>query len=258
MNKLFLILLFSTSLAVQSQPQEYYLIKEYQINQEYQSQILEPYFEKAYLPTLKRVGIEAVGVFKNIELEGVDNQSFNNSYFLLIPFSDLNQLETLEESIFADKTYQSSAEAYINAAHDQPPYARIVLTVLKAFEDHPRFKIPDLSAPKSERIYELRSYESPTETFFVNKVKMFNAGDEIGLFSKLNFNAAFYGEVLAGSNMPNLMYMTAFNNREERDQKWKQFVDDPQWKKLIGDNQYDNNVSKADLIFLKPLPFSDF
>ena len=258
MTRLLFIFLLFISFIAHSQPQEYYLIKEYQIDKEYQNEVLETYFEEAYLPALKRSGIDAVGVFRNVELEGIDNQVVNNSYYLLIPFNQLDDLETLDASLTDDEEYQSKADAYINASHDQAPYSRISITILKAFEDHPNFKIPDLAAPKSERIYELRSYESPTEAYFTNKVKMFNTGDEIGLFSKLNFNAAFYGEVLAGPNMPNLVYMTAFNNREERDLKWQQFVDDPQWKELIGDKQYDNNVSKADLIFLHPLSFSDF
>ncbi len=62
-----------------------------------------------------------------------------------------------------------------------------------------------------DRAYELRSYESPTEKLYWNKVEMFNKGDEIGLFKRLNFNAmVFYGEVVAGSRMPNLMHLTDF------------------------------------------------
>ena len=52
---------------------------------------------------------------------------------------------------------------------------------------------------------------------------MFNEGGEIDLFNKLNFNAVFYGEVLSGSSMPNLMYMTSFENKADRDAHWKSF-----------------------------------
>jgi hypothetical protein len=50
---------------------------------------------------------------------------------------------------------------------------------------------------------------------------MFNLGDEIRLFKKLGFNAVFYGEVLSGAQMPNLMFMTSFNNMAAHDQHWK-------------------------------------
>src|SRR5690606_26546023 len=82
--------------------------------------------------------------------------------------------------------------------------------LLTAFIDSPNVQLPNLASPKSERVYELRSYEGPTEAYYRNKVDMFNEGDEIGLFKRLGFNAVFYGEVIAGSRMPNLMYLTTF------------------------------------------------
>ncbi len=87
---------------------------------------------------------------------------------------------------------------------------------------------------------------------------MFNEGDEIGLFERLNFNAIFYGEVIAGSKMPNLMYMTSFDNMQERDEHWKKFSADPYWKKLSSLPEYQQNVSHIDINFLRPLDFSDY
>ena len=58
--------------------------------------------------------------------------------------------------------------------------------------------------------------ESATEKNLKIKVQMFNQGDEIGLFKRLNFNAIFYSEVISGSKMPNLMYMTSFENKAAR------------------------------------------
>ena len=79
---------------------------------------------------------------------------------------------------------------------------------------------------------------------------MFNKGNEIALFNRLGFNAVFYGEVLVGSKMPNLMYMTSFENRASRDAHWKAFSEDPEWKKLSAMSEYKNNVSKnTDRIF---------
>ena len=59
-------------------------------------------------------------------------------------------------------------------------------------------------------LYELRSYESPTEELHRIKVNMFNAGGEITLFKRLDFQAVFYADVLSGSQMPNLVYMVVF------------------------------------------------
>src|SRR5690606_12459342 len=103
---------------------------------------------------------------------------------------------------------------------------------------------PKLTSQKNKRIYELRSYESATEKSYVNKVQMFNDGDEIGIFRRLGFNAIFYAEVLSGTRMPNLMYMTSFNDRADRDARWESFRTDPAWIKLSGLPEYQKNVSK--------------
>ncbi len=96
------------------------------------------------------------------------------------------------------------------------------------------------------------------EKLHYNKVQMFNRGGESELFfKKLGFNAVFYASVLSGSHMPNLMYMTSFDNKTARDQHWKTFGDDPFWKQLSGSPEYQHNVSKADILFLHPTDFSD-
>ncbi len=86
----------------------------------------------------------------------------------------------------------------------------------------------------------------------------FNEGGEVTLFDDLGFNAVFYGEVIAGSKMPNLMYMTTHENQEARDANWKSFVDSPVWEKLKTDPQYQNNVSHIDIYFLYPTQYSDY
>ena len=74
--------------------------------------------------------------------------------------------------------------------------------LLNAFEKSPRLSLPNLTAAKKNRVYEVRSYEGHTEKISANKIRMFNSGDEVGLFKRLGFNAVFYGQVVAGSSMP--------------------------------------------------------
>jgi hypothetical protein len=114
------------------------------------------------------------------------------------------------------------------------PYVRIETILLEAF---PTCRITPPPGPaqgySADRIYELRSYEGPTEQYFANKVQMFNQGGEITLFDKLGFHAVFYASVLSGAHMPNLMYMTSFDNMAARDEHWKNFRRDPTWKQLV-------------------------
>ena len=86
---------------------------------------------------------------------------------------------------------------------------------------------------------------------------MFNEGGEIDVFTKLNYNAVFYGEVIAGAKMPNLMYMTTFENKEDRDAHWAAFGADPDWKRMSALPEYKNNVSHIDVTFLRPADYSD-
>jgi hypothetical protein len=107
-------------------------------------------------------------------------------------------------------------------------------------------------------VYELRSYESASEKKYWKKVEMFNEGGEIDLFSRLNFNAVFYAEVISGPAMPNLMYMTSFENMEDRNAHWKAFSNDPKWKELTSMKEYEKTVSKNVILFLRPKSYSSY
>jgi hypothetical protein len=56
----------------------------------------------------------------------------------------------------------------------------------------------------------------------------------------------FYAEVLSGLRMPNLMYMTSFENKEDRDAHWKT-LRRRRMEEIIYPSQYQKNA-KADVI----------
>lgn len=238
----------------QVQTREYYQLKIYTFGSDEQVQRTDTYLEEAFLPALDRQGIGPVGVFKR---RASEEDTVRGTY-VLIPFSSLDEFATLEEKLADDEAYVSAGNEYLNASHDQPPYLRIESVILEAFEDMPEMETPEFGTPRSERVYELRSYESPTEAYYRNKVDMFNAGGEIRLFEALEFNAVFYGEVLSGAKMPNLMYMTTFSDMESRDEHWENFVTAPEWKEMSTLPKYQNNVSHADILLLYPTAYSDY
>ncbi|MFW6157539.1 MAG: NIPSNAP family protein, partial [Balneolaceae bacterium] len=163
----------------------------------------------------------------------------------------------LSEALAEDDTYLDDGADYLEASHDNPPYHRIETILMEAFSYAPVIQTPELDSPKSERIYELRSYESATEPLNINKVEMFNEGGEIEIFDRLDFNAVFYGNVIAGNNMPNLMYMTSFENMDDRDDHWDAFRTDQAWDELSAMDKYQNNVSHIDIHFLRAKGYSD-
>lgn len=232
---------------------EYYQIRIYYFTGNEQENLLDDYLAAAWLPALHKAGIKNVGVFKPL---ANDTASIRKLY-VFIPSNRLDKLIALPQQLQKDSASAKAARAYLDAAYNQPPFIRIETILLKAFQLAPKLKIPALTGDKKERIYELRSYEGPTENLYNKKVKMFNEGGEIALFDRLGFNAVFYASVISGSRMPNLMYMTSFDNRAERDAHWKTFSADPEWRQLSSLPEYKNTVSKAEIILLHATAYSD-
>lgn len=251
---LFVLSLFASVAAFAKSPaRNYYQIKIYHYKTQVQEEKIEHYLQNALMPALHRAGVKAVGVFKPVA-----QQDTSRVIYVFTPFTSLEKLSANERELQADAKFLADGSDYINADYKDIPYTRIETIVLEAFPGMPGTAVPQLTASKNERVYELRSYESPTEKYNVNKVKMFNTGDEISIFKNLGFNAVFYAEVIAGSHMPNLMYMTTFNSKEDRDKHWDAFNNDPLWKALVKKAEYQHNVSHADIIFLRPATYSDF
>jgi len=247
-----MLLLFCLTLL--GQAKEFYALKVYSFDTQEQQMATDVFLETAFIPALKRQEIFNIGVFKTHDL---DANSIQKTY-VLIPFQSITDFEALDASLAKDKNYLKDGSAYLDATYSNPPYQRITTILLTAFVDHPTLTTPKLKGPREERIYELRSYESATENLFKNKVDMFNAGGEVQLFDSLEFNPVFYGEVLSGPVMPNLMYMTTFENQESRDAHWKAFGEAPKWNSLKEDPKYQNNVSRNIQVFLYPTPYSEY
>lgn len=235
--------------AFADKPLFYYQIKVYHYKTTAQENKIDAYLKSAYLPALHGAGIKDVGVFKPIVQDTSDKL-----IYVFIPLKKLTDLDKINMSISRNGGYADIGKPYLDAAYNDAPYTRIESILLKAFAAMPEYSLPKLTTPKNERVYELRSYEAATESLSFNKIAMFN-DHEVDIFSKLNFNAVFYGQVISGSKMPNLMYLTTFNNKADRDSHWAAFG--PEYKKISGLPQYQHNVSKNVTLFLYPTDYSD-
>jgi len=234
--------------------QDIFSIRIYQLKNAQQEQRVDQYLKNALVPALHRLGITQVGVFRPVD----NDTAAVRRIYVLMSFRSLDQFAALQTRLEKDAQYQQDGKDYLDASYDSIPYLRIESILLQAFPGMTHLAAPSsLTSPKTQRIYELRSYEGPTEKYFSNKVAMFNKGDEIGLFKKLDFNAVFYASVIAGAHMPNLMYMTSFDDMAAREAHWKAFFGDPYWKQLVAQPQYQHNVSHVDIIFLHPTEYSD-
>ncbi len=121
----------------------------------------------------------------------------------------------------------------------------------------PRLTPPPATAAKSKRIFQMRTYESPSEQAHIRKVEMFNSG-EYACFQAAGFHPVFFGDTLIGSRMPCLTYMLSLSSLDEYNARWDAFRNHPDWKKLSANPRYSYEpiVSNITNLILSPLPSS--
>ena len=249
------VLLGFSSFALPKASREIYEIRVYSLKTNDQVMKLDNYLKMSYITVMHKMDVKHVGVFKVI---GFDTASVKKIY-VITPYKNIDQWKKLTNQMMNDQDYNQSASSFINAAADKAAYDRMEIILTEAFPLHTTLELPGLKGNKTDRVFELRSYESPTDHLFERKVTMFNKGDEIGLFKKLNFNAIFYSSVIAGPKMPNLMYMVSFESIADRDEHWKQFGNSPEWKNISTMPIYENKVSVShiDSILMHATEYSD-
>jgi hypothetical protein len=206
---------------------------------------LDNYFSKALIPALNKKGVKNVGVFSEL------SKSEPATIYMLIPYASFEEFSKITMDLKKDKEFSEAAADYSKIPVDQPVFERFDSSIMVAFDGHPKVTIP-ASGP---RLFEFRIYEGYSEDAVTRKIKMFN-DEEFEIFNRVKLNPVFFGENIAGKNLPCLTYMTVFKNMEERDQAWKAFAVDPGWQKVSKLPEYANTVSKIYKIFFEPVSYS--
>lgn len=226
-----------------AQPQ-YYELRTYTTKSADQQKLISDYWQNAAIPAYNRMGIQPIGVFTDL----VDSPA--SKIYVLVPCDSLDIFAAIPGRLSADSAYQRAAADFMNRPKSDPPYERFETSLNVAFDAMKKLAAPPWTAEKKPCIFELRTYLSPTEEKGLNKVKMFNSG-EVPLMQQVGLTPVFFSRTLAGSQMPNLIYMLSGENLDEHKKHWKAFGDSAVWKKLNADPQYKDNVSKTGGVFLK-------
>ncbi len=231
--------------------QEYYELRRYHLISGPQQKLASSFFAEALIPALNRLGMATIGVF-DLYL-GPETPTT----YILIPSSSLEALVGLEARLAQDEDYQRAGEAFLKAPAKEPPYERMESSLMSAFEGYPKLTVPPVTAQHGSRVFQLRTYESPTSHDHRVKVEMFNSG-EFEAFQHAGFWQVFYGDTLFGPRLPNLTYMLSFPSLAELDAKWKAFGADPGWKKLTSSSKfnYESIVSNITSLILNPASYS--
>ncbi len=226
---------------------EFYLLRRYALRSGPQTSVTENYFANALLPALAKMGIGPVGAFR------VEFGPETPVFYLLIP--GLPQvISELDLRLSVDADFLKDAAPFWNATAAAPPYERVESSLMAAFQGWPKLTPPASAATKGKRIFQLRTYESPSDGDHVRKVEMFHSG-EFEIFLKAGFHPVFFGDTLIGSRMPNLTYMLSFADQAELESCWNAFRDAPAWKKLSSDPHFasDQIVTNITNLILSPL-----
>jgi len=107
--------------------------------------------------------------------------------------------------------------------------------------------------PDGRAVYELRTYEAPSEAGLRAKVAMFDE-EEIRIFRAVGLAPVFFGTAVAGARLPHLAYMLAFDDAAARAAAWSRFGAHPDWQRIRGrpgwtDPEAVSNIRAA---FLRP------
>jgi hypothetical protein len=234
----------STRASAEGSGRQYYELRVYSTKSEQQQKLVSDYWQNAAVPAYNRMGIQPVGVFTEAQ------DSPTNKIYVLIPCDSLEIFAAIPARLAADATYQAASADYMNQPKSSPAFERIESSLNLAFEGMKKLAPPPSAADKTPWIFELRTYQSPSESKGIKKVEMFNSG-EVQLMRDVGLCPVFFSQTLVGSQMPNLVYMVSGENRDEHNKHWKAFMDAPVWKNLSGDPQYKDTVSRVINIFLK-------
>ena len=230
---------------------EFYQLRRYNLKSGPQLKLTEDYLGDALIPALSHLGMGPIGAFR------LDIGQDTPAYYALIPGPSVAALAEIDLHLAEDEDFLKIASPFWNSTAAAPAFERVESSLLAAFEGWPKLTPPPFSATNAKRIFQLRTYESPSNGEHVRKVEMFHSG-EFDIFLKAGFHPVFFGDTVLGSHLPNLTYMLSFENTAELEAKWDVFRADPAWKKLSSSPRFafDQIVTNISNLVLSPLACS--
>src|ERR1700683_2649581 len=148
----------------ESNGREFYELRRYYLSNGPQTKLCEVFLRDALVPALNRLGIGPVGVFSlTIGPE-------TPSLYVLMPCLSAERLLMVESSLAQDDGYRRVGADFLNAPANEPAFERMESSLLQAFEKMPRLVVPAATASHGPRIFELRTYESPSDQDHKRKV----------------------------------------------------------------------------------------
>jgi hypothetical protein len=229
---------------------DYFEVCQFTLENDAQRALFDGYMKDAFIPACNRAGVRPVGVFfPEKPAPGVA------SAYVILRHKSLESFAGLTQALVKDPEHAQKGAAYWNAPASAPAFKRVESSLLAAFAGMPEMELP---AKGPDRIFQLRTYESPSVKTGQKKIEMFNDAGEIKIFREVGLNPVFFGETLVGAKMPNLTYMLGYDKPADMGEGWKKFGAHPEWKRLKGMAEYADKEILCGItnIVLKPAEYS--
>ena len=194
------------------------------------------------LPLYKSMGIE-VGCFR----ENNTNQPV--SYYFLFVYPSFDAYLKANDALLKNSAFVEAMKE--DGAAARPMFFRYDSYLCRPFEGWQK-----VTPVAGKTIFEWRKYDSANIEAGTRKVQMFNQG-EIDIFKECGVNPFCFGQIIAGKDMPGLIYVTHFNDMADRDASWDKFSNNPDWQRMRAAPEWANaTIPNNRVVFLTPLPYS--
>lgn len=237
-------LLFLFWIHHKAQP-EVYELRTYQLEFFRPADVLHNYLKNALIPALNRQGIQNIGVFEEY------GETLPATIYLVIPYNDIQVFVGSKEVLDQDQQYLKDANSYLKADQNSIPFENYTSNLIRASSGFPNLMEPS----QDSNLFELRIYESHNEDALRRKVKMFN-DSEFKIFEDVNLPMVFFGYNIAGTQMPCLTYLLAFEDMEANKAAWAKFGPHPEWQRITKLEEYATSMNDITRVFLRPMEYS--
>lgn len=173
---------------------------------------------------------------------------------VIMGFQSIGELWSVRSKMAADADLGKALEAWEN--HSEQPYEHFSTSLLEAADYCPELAA-SVDRAKAPRIFELRTYHSPTWRQLRALHERF-AGPEIKIFLRCGVHPILYSSTVAGPQMPNLTYVIPFADLAARERAWNAFGADPEWVKVRRESieKHGQISSVIQISLYRAMPFS--
>jgi len=202
-----------------------YMMETYYFKQGSQPARFHEYMSKAALPALSKVHSGPKLVMD--ALVGPHTPQT----IVILGFQSVQELWAVRGKLNLDQELDKAYQEWQSGP--EAPFEQQVNTLLES-TDYAHEMVALDPPPGKPRIFELRVYHSPSYRTLKSLHERF-AGPEGKLFHKSGIHPILYSSTVIGPNMPNLTYLTPFEDLATREKAWDTFGSDPEWLKVRQD-----------------------